>query len=184
MLNVTQLKTGTIFKENNQPLQVLKYTHTKTARGGANVKVKVRNLVDGGVIDKSYVATASVDDAVVERKNMQFLYQNSTFEFMDPKSFEQTSIPASVVGENKDFLSPGEHVHVLYFDGKPVSIELPNNMVLEVAYTEPGFKGNTVTNVFKDAKLSNEITVKVPTFVKIGDKVKIDTRTRRYVAKG
>ena len=102
---------------------------------------------------------------------------------MDPTSFTQISIPQSVVGESEKYMSEGEFVMVMHFEGNPVSIELPNNIVFEIKYTEPGFKGNTVTSTFKSATLSNGTNVKVPMFIKIGDKVKIDTRTGTYVSK-
>ena len=102
---------------------------------------------------------------------------------MDPDTYEQVTIPKKVVGDSAQFLKEGEKVQVLYFERQPVSIELPITLEFEVTYTEPGYKGNTVSNVYKDATLDTGATVKVPTFIKIGDRVKIDTRTGTYVSK-
>ena len=179
----TDLKTGTIYKENDQPLLVVKYQHIKVSRGSANVKVRVKNLINGSVLEKGYMSTAKVEDADVERKNAQYLYQDSGFVFMDPETYEQFTIPEDVIGDSSRFITEGMTVQVQYFEGKPISVDLPMSMVFEVEYTEPGFKGNTVNNVFKPATLINGVEVKVPSFVKIGDKVKIDTRDGSYVSK-
>lgn len=178
-----ELKTGTIFKEDNAPYLVMKYEHIKSARGGANVKVKARNLLTGQVLEKSYLASAKVSDADVMRKNAQYLYKEKDYIFMDPDTYEQISIAEDIIGEPAKFLIEGETVQVMYFEGKAVTVDLPITMIFEVSYTEPGFKGNTVSNVYKDAELTNGATVKVPTFVKIGDKIKIDTRSGDYVSK-
>ena len=179
----TELKTGKIYKEEEQPFLVLKYDHIKSARGGANVKVKVRNLITGAVLEKSYPASGRVEDADVIRKNAQYLYKDKGYVFMDPETYEQVTVSEEVVGDSARFLTEGDTAQVLYFEGKPVSLDLPNNLVFEVVYTEPGYKGNTVSNVYKDAKLNNEAVVKVPTFIKIGDRIKVDTRTGGYVSK-
>ena len=184
MLLATELKTGKIFKDNDIPYVVLKYEHIKSARGGANVKVKARNLLNASVLEKSYLATDKVEDADISRKNAQYLYKDSAgYVFMDPDTYEQIAVSEDVVGEGSRFLTEGEKVQVLYFEDRPISVELPKGMVFEVTYTEPGFKGNTVSNVYKDATLTNGAAVKVPTFIKIGDKIKIDTRTGEYTSK-
>lgn len=162
---------------------VVKYEHIKVSRGSAQVKVKVRNLITGQVLEKGYQSTAKVEDADVYTKNAQYLYNDGTYVFMAPDTYEQFSIPEDVIGDSARFLVEGEKVMVQYFDEKPISVDLPTTLIFEVSYTEPGFKGNTVSNVLKDATLSNGAVVKVPTFVKIGDKVKIDTRTGDYVSK-
>jgi elongation factor P len=102
---------------------------------------------------------------------------------MDPETYEQIPMSADVVGESSKFLKEGEKVQVMYFEDSPVSIQLPNSMIFEITYTEPGFKGNTVSNAYKDATIENGTVVKVPPFIKIGDKVKINTETEEYVSK-
>lgn len=178
------LKTGKIFQENGQPFQVVKYEHVKVARGGATVKIKAKNLITGAALEKSYASTAKIQDASVTRSTAQYLYQDGTgFIFMNPDTYEQFTISAKIIGDSKGFMKEGEKVQVMYFEGNPVTVELPKTMVFTVKYTEPGFKGNTATNTFKDAKLENEIVVKVPTFIKIGDRVKINTVSGEYVSK-
>jgi elongation factor P len=181
---VTDLKTGTIFKENGQPFLVIKYEHIKVSRGSANVKVKTKNLITGQVLDKSYLATAKVEDADVVRKNTQYLYKDDNYVFMDPDTYEQFFIPKTTLGDNVEkFLKEGESVQVMYFEGKPVSVDLPITMNFEITYTEPGHKGNTVSNVMKDATIETGAVIKVPTFIKIGDRVKVNTQSGSYMSK-
>ena len=182
-MQASDLKTGTVFKDNNQPFVVVKYTHTKTARGGATVKVKAKNLLTGQVIEKRYLSNSKVTDADVTRGNAQYIYHDNGYVFMNPKSFEQFVIEDSVVGDSSKFLEEGKSVQIMYFEGTPVAIDLPNTLTFEVSRTEPGYKGNTVSNVLKDATLSNGTIIKVPTFIKVGDIVKIDTRSGQYVSK-
>jgi len=180
----TDLKTGRIFQEDGVPFQVLKYEHIKSARGGANVKVKVHNLLNGSVLEKGYLATARVEDASVFRSNAQYLYKDSNnFYFMDPNTYDQFTISQKIIGESEAFLKEGEKAQVMYFEERPIALELPKTMIFEITYTEPGHKGNTVTNTYKDAILENGTVVKVPTFIKIGDRVKINTESGEYSSK-
>ncbi len=182
-MQANDLKTGTIYKESGTPLLVLKYTHTKVARGGATVKVKVRNLLTDAVIERNYKAGDHVEEADVMRKNAQYIYEDNGYVFMDPDSYEQFTVKPDAIGESARFLKEDTRVQVMYFEGEPVSIELPIKMEFEVVYTEPGYKGNTVSNVLKDAELDNGATAKVPSFIKKGDRVIIDTRSGEYISK-
>ncbi len=180
----SDLKTGKVFKENGSPFLVVRYEHVKSARGGAAVKVIAKNLITGSVLEKGYKAGDSVEEADVYRKNAQYLYKDSVgYNFMDPESYDQFSIDESIIASEGKYLKEDMSVVVVYFEDKPISIELPNSLVFVVAYTEPGFKGNTVSNVYKDAELDNGSRAKVPMFIKIGEKVKIDTRTGEYLSK-
>ena len=179
----TSLKTGTIFKEGNAPWLVDKYEHTKTGRGGATVKVMARILITDQVLEKRYKSTAKVEDADTVRKNAQYLYQDNGYYFMDPVTFDQFRVKKEVIGEKIRFLQEGETVQLLFFEGNPVSLALPKTMIFEISETPPGFKGNTVSNVFKDATLTNGAVVKVPSFAKSGDKIKINTDSGDYVSK-
>ena len=179
----SDLKTGTIFKDNNAPFLVMRYEHIKTARGGATVRVKGRNLITGQVLEKSWGSSDKVEDADVTRKNVQYLYRDNGYVFMDPDTYEQITLSEDLLGDSVRFLLEGEKAMVVYFEENPISVELPASIVFEITYTEPGFKGNTVSNAFKDATISNGSIVKVPPFIKIGDTVKIDTRTGEYVSK-
>lgn len=180
----TDLKTGKVFKENGAPFLVVRYDHVKSARGGAAVKVIAKNLISGSVMEKGYKAGDSVEEADVYRKNAQYLYKDPAgYNFMDPDSYEQFSIEEPILENEGKYLKEGMNVIVVYFEDRPISVELPNSLVFEVTYTEPGFKGNTVSNVYKDAELENGMKAKVPMFIKIGEKVKIDTRTGEYLSK-
>jgi len=179
----TDLKTGVIYQEDGQPWQVEKYSHHKTARSGATVKVFVRNLITGETRQKNYLGNNKVEDAFVERKNVQYLYQNNGYIFMDPDTYDQFAVPEKALGGKAKYLKAGETFQVMYFEGKPVSVEFPNSMIFEVVYADPGFKGNTVGNVLKNAQMDGGFTVKVPTFIKKGTKVKVDTRTGSYISK-
>ena len=184
MLNVTELKNGTIYEENIQPWQVIKYEHIKVSRGSANVKVKVRNLITDQVLEKTYFSTAKVNRADVQTKNAQYLYKDSNgYIFMDPETYEQMSVSARIIGQRKSFLKEGQKVLIQYFNDNPINIDLPNTMDFKITYTEPGYKGNTVNNVYKDAEIETGAKVKVPAFIKIGDKIKVDTRSGEYVSK-
>ena len=179
----TDLKTGTIYKENNQPWQVEKYDHVRTARSGVTVKVQVRNLISGRTRQKSYKGDENVENAYVERKNVQYLYKSNGYVFMDPKTYDQFTLPEETIGEKAKYLKEGATVQMLYFENKPVALNLPNNMTYEVTFTVPGHKGNTVSNVYKDAEVDAGFTVKVPSFIKRGTKIVVDTRTGEYVSK-
>ncbi len=180
---VTDLKNGVIFKENGHPFIVVKYEHVKVSRGSAQVRVKMKDLITGQVLEKSWQSTAHVEDTYVETKNAQYLYKDTGYVFMDPENFNQFTIDEETIGDTAKFFKEGEKVMVKYFEGNPISVDLPITMIFEIKYTEPGFKGNTVTNVYKDAELENGTIVKVPTFIKIGDKIKVDTRNGEYVSK-
>ncbi len=181
-LNVTELRNGTFYKEGNNILLVLTYEHVKTGRGSGNIKVKVRNLRTGSVVEKSFITGARVDEASVEKKKAQFLYRDGdTFNFMDPISFEQFSIPSQVIGEQAKYLKDGLEVVLVVSDAEALGLELPMSLIYVIAETGPGEKGNTVSNVFKEAVLDNGLVVKVPMFMKVGEKVKVDTRSGEYV---
>lgn len=182
MISVTELRAGRAFKEDDQPYLVLKYEHTKLGRGKANIKVKVRHLVTGKVSEKTFISGAKVEELETLKKKMQFLYQDASgFYFMDPETFEQVSISSGVIGEQAGFLKEGAKVDVLFVEDRALSVDLPVSVVLAVAQTEPGVKGNTATRSLKAATLENGMRVQVPLFVKVGDKIKVDTRTGEYV---
>ncbi len=184
MIVVTELRAGTIFEENGNLLQVQSYEHIKMGRGSANIKVKVKNLRTGAITEKSFINGARVNDVSVFKRDLQYLYKDlSNAYFMNPVSFEQVEIPLKLIGSDVNYLKEGENVNVSFLDNEALSINLPPKMVFKVLETAPGIKGNSATNVFKDAVLENGISVKVPLFIKIGDKVRIDTRTGTYTEK-
>ncbi len=182
MIEATNLKAGTTFLMDGKPYRVVKYTHTKIARGGASVKLSVRNLKTGKLEEKSLGSSVKVDDIATVKKPLQFLYVDGTdVIFMDTKNYEQVDIPAKTVGEQLKFIKEGEKVDVLFWDDKPLSFDIPPKVTLKVIETAPGVKGDSATNVYKPARLENGLELKVPLFIKVGDKVRVDTRNGEYV---
>lgn len=163
-------------------LQVLTYEHIKMGRGSGTIKVKVRNLKTGSITERSFITGARVDEANIEKQKAQFLYRDAdSFNFMDPISFEQFLLPVQVVGEQARYLQEGMEVTLVIFENEALGVELPNSLIYTITETGPGEKGNTVSNVYKEATLDNGLVVKVPMFIKVGEKVKVDTRTGEYV---
>lgn len=179
----TGLKTGTIFKQDNHPFVVEKYEHTNTARSGATVKVRARNLITNQISAMNFKGATKVEDAYVLRRRVQYLYKDVDYIFMDPDTFEQFSMTREQVGSSGSYLKEGELVQVLFFENIPVVIELPNVVVFSIIETAPGHKGNTVSSVTKDATISTGAVIKVPPFIKVGDSIKINTKTETYVSK-
>src|ERR1035437_3561408 len=183
MIGVQELRAGIIYEENGNLLQVLSYEHIKMGRGSANIKVKVKNLRRGSTTEKSFINTAKVNDVSVLKRDHQYLYKDGdSAYFMNPQTFEQITVPMNVI-EGDQFLKESETYSISFLGDEPLSITLPPKVVLEVTETAPGVKGNSATNVFKDATLENGLTVKVPPFIKTGDKVRVDTRTGAYTEK-
>ena len=183
MIGVTDLKAGTVFEDNGQVFQVLSYEHIKMGRGSANIKVKVKNIKTGSTTERSFQNGARVNDMQVSKKEMQYLYQDSEFVyFMDPQTFEQISVPLKII-EGSIYLKEGMNFSLSFLGDEVIGILLPPKMDFTVAETEPGVKGNSATNIYKDATLENGLKTKVPLFIKIGDKVRIDTRTGTYSEK-
>lgn len=181
-LNVTDLRNGTFYKDGKDILLVLTYEHVKTGRGSGNIKVKVRNIRTGSVVERSFITGARVDEANVEKKKAQFLYRDEeTFNFMDPVSFEQFVIASQVIGDQAKYLKDGMDVILIVSEEEALGLELPMSLVYTITETGPGEKGNTVSNVFKEAVLDNGLVVKVPMFMKVGEKIKVDTRSGEYV---
>lgn len=181
-LNVTDLRNGTYFKEGNNILQVLTYEHVKMGRGSGTIKVKVRNVRTGSVTEKSFITGARVDEANVEKKKAQFLYRDGeSFNFMDPQTFEQFIVSSQVIGDQAKYLKDGLEVILVISGSEALGLELPMSLIYQVTETGPGEKGNSVSNVFKEAVLDNGLVVKVPMFIGTGEKVKVDTRSGEYI---
>lgn len=184
MIVVTELRAGTIFEENGNLLQVFSYEHIKIGRGSANIKVKVKNLRTGATTEKSFINGAKVNDVVVLKRDLQYLYKDlDNAYFMNSQTFEQVEIPLKLMGDDAYYLKEGDSFNISFLDKEALSVNLPPKMVFEVSETALGVKGNSATNVFKDAVLENGLRVKVPLFIKTGDKVRIDTRTGAYTQK-
>lgn len=182
MITATDLKNGITFLLDDKPYKVVKYSHTKIGRGGATVRVSARNLETGELTEKTFNGGAKVDEVATSKSRMQYLYNDGErATFMDPSSYEQTEISVDILGDTIYFMKEGSEVDVLFWEGKALSVDIPPKVVLEVVQTDPGVKGNSATNVYKPAKLENGLEVKVPLFIKTGDKVRVDTRTSEYI---
>lgn len=185
MIDVNQLRNGTAFELEGEPMLVVKYEFTKMGRGNANIKLKVRNLKTGAVLQKTFSSGNSVEEISLKRKKMQYLFSDlSQSTFMDPVSFEQIEIDNEVLAEAKPYLQGGGEVQVLFWEEQALAVELPPKMTFTVKDTGPGEKGNTVSNMYKAATLANGLEAKVPLFINQGEKVVIDTRNGSYVSRG
>jgi elongation factor P len=183
-MNFTDLKKGAIFQMDGVPYKVLDYKHTMMGRGSASVNVKIRNLLDGKILDKTFKGSENIDSANITSRPVQFLYSDgSQYHFMDNENFEQSSLSAAVVEDKKGFLKDGATVTAQFFNGQLINIELPKNMPLVVTYTEDAVRGDTSTAVTKNAKLETGLVVKVPAFIKQGDVISVDTSTGAYRAR-
>lgn len=180
MIPVTNLRAGTVFEDNGELFLVLKYEHIKMGRGSANIKVKVRNLRTGSLTEKSFISGAKVIPVALDKKELQFLYKDdNSCHFMDPKSFNQLPIPLKNLPEH-EFLKEGISYQVNFYGSEPLSIILPPKMEFMVTETGPSIRGNSASNIYKDSILENGMKVRVPLFIKIGDKIFIDTKTHTY----
>ncbi len=189
MISVTDLRSGATFTEDGQIFKVLKYEHTKMGRGTATIKVKIKNLKTGATTDKSFISGARVQETNLEKKEVQYLYsedrrskvEDRKYVFMDLRTFEQFTISGARISDEANFLQDGVNVQVMFWNGEPLSIELPIKMDFKVVVCDPGVKGNSATNIYKDATLENGLRLKVPLFIQEGQAVRIDTRTGEYV---
>lgn len=182
MLPVTELRNGAVFQEKGEPWIVLNYEHIKMGRGSANVKLKVRSLRTGHIGEKSFISNAKVVEADVDKVKATYLYQdNQNLNFMAKETFEQFSVPQEVVGGLRKFLKEGMEIVLLIWEGQALSVELPRSVELSVTETGPGVKGDSVSNVLKPATLENGLTINVPLFIHIGDKVRVDTKSGEYI---
>ena len=181
MVVVSELRSGMIFQEDGNLLQVLSYEHIKLGRGSANIKVKVKNLRSGSITEKSFINGARVQDVQVLKKEMQYLYKDEDGAyFMNPTSYDQVTIPLRIIGSDATFLKEGDTYPISFHGEEALAIVMPPKVELLVTDTAPGIKGNSASNVFKDATLENGFTTKVPLFINNGDKIRVDTRTGAY----
>ena len=185
MIDVNQLRNGTAFEMEGEPYIVLNYEFSKMGRGNATIRVKIRNLKTGAVTSRSFTSGARVEDIQLRRKPMQYLYSDAqTAFFMDPKSFEQVELNKSLITDQLPYFSEGLDVLVLFWEEAALAVELPPKLTFSVKETGPDAKGNSASNVYKQATLNNGLDVKVPLFIKLGEKVVVDTRTGEYVSRG
>jgi len=182
MISVTELRAGAVFEDRGEYFLVLTYKHIKMGRGGGTIKVKVRNLTSGANVEKSFPNGARVQDVILERKKVQYLYRDGVgFHFMDIVSYEQFQLPDRLVSDYVPYLKEGLEVLLFAVGDKPMYIEIPKILEYKVTQTGGAARGNTVGAAQKDALCENGLSVKVPLFVKNGDVIRVDTRTGTYV---
>lgn len=180
-LSITNLKKGVLFQIDGVPYRVVDYNQKVMGRGGSIVNVRIKSVLDGKVLDKTFKGNETVDSATVTNEAAQYLYSDGdTFHFMNPETFEQFELPADMVGDNAGYMKEGDTVSLQFFEGRVINVELPKNVPLLVTYTEDVVKGDTTSSVQKDATLETGITIKVPAFIKQGDVISVDTATGAY----
>jgi len=180
--NTSQFKKGLKVLIDNEPYLMVDTEFMKPGKGQAVYRTKLKNLVRGNVIDRTYRSGDKIEAADVAESSMQYLYNDSTnWVFMDPESFEQHEVSKDLLAGAEQWIKEGAMVDVVFWNDRPISVTPSNHVVLEVTYCEPGAKGNTATNVQKPATLETGAEVGVPIFINIGDFVKVDTRTGQYV---
>jgi len=182
MLTINDLKIGTKITFNNEPYVVIFAQHSKQGRAGGIMRTKIKSLITGAIIEKTFAGAEKLQPAELETKKAQYLYSDSEgYHFMNSGNFEQFALSKNQLSETTKFLKEGGEVDIIYFQGNPININLPIKMTFEVTYTEPGFKGNTASTVTKPATLETGTQVAVPLFIKNGDKIVLDTRDGSYV---
>ena len=187
MISAGEFRNGVTFEMDGQVMQVIEFQHVKPGKGAAFVRTKMKNVITGAVIETSFNPTAKFENAYVERRSMDYSYNDGDlYNFMDMETYDMVPIAAELIGDNVRFLKEEMVCKMNSYKGKIFAVELPTFIELEVTETDPGFKGDTATNVTKPATLETGAEIKVPLFIGPGDRIKIDTRTGEYLerAKG
>lgn len=182
MATTADIKNGLVIDFEGALYNIVEFQHVKPGKGGAFVRIKMKNLVTGRVLDRTLRSGEKIEIVRMDARPMQYLYQDGDhFVFMDQETYEQVSVPEPVVGDAALFLKEGENVKINFNDETPVTLEIPNFLNLKIIDCEPGVKGDTVTNVTKPAKLETGAIVQVPLFVESGEIIRVDTRTVEYI---
>ncbi|GAB2483617.1 elongation factor P [Promicromonospora xylanilytica] len=184
MATSNDIKNGTVLRIDGNLWSVIEFQHVKPGKGGAFVRTKMKNVLSGKVVDKTFNAGVKVETANVDRRDFQYLYMDGEdFVFMDTDTYDQVNVSAAIVGDAKDYMLEGMNVMLASNDGTPLYIELPTSVVLEITYTEPGLQGDRSTGGTKPATLETGAEIQVPLFLEQGVKVKVDTRTGDYLGR-
>ena len=182
MVSAGDFRNGVTFEMDGQVWSIIEFQHVKPGKGAAFVRTKLRNVITGAVTETTFNPSAKFPTAFVERKDMQYLYEDGgLYYFMDPETYEQLPINESTLGDNFKFVTENMMCKVLSYKGNVFGVEPPNFVELKVTKTDPGFKGDTATNATKPATLETGAEIKVPLFIEEGDMIRIDTRTGLYM---
>jgi elongation factor P len=183
-VSTNQFRNGMHVEVDGSVWRIVEFQHVKPGKGGAFVRTRLKGLDSGAVVDRTFRAGEKFARVHTEVKNVQYLYDaGEDVVFMDEETFEQFNLPRESVSEVLEFVQPSSSVQMLTVDGRPAGVQLPSSLELTVAETEPGVKGDTVSNVTKPATLETGATVQVPLFVNVGDRIKVDPRERRYISR-
>jgi len=184
MIDVNELRKGVTFEFDGQLYKVLDYSHNKTGRGGANIRVKARNMLTGANIEKTFNSGQSVQDVRLDFHNVQYLYSDGEFyHFMDNETFEQPAIKADVLGDDALYLIEGLEVKLTFYNGEAIDVEFPTSVDLEVTESDMAIRGDTATGVTKKVRVQTGLQVQVPNFINVGDVIRVDTRTGDYITR-
>ena len=182
MLSTSDFRKGLRLKIDNDPYYIVDFQHARTAQRRANVWTKLKNIKTGAVIERTFPAGEQFEQPDFQEKIMQYMYSSGgEYHFMDTHNYEQIALSQEQLGDYKWYLVVGREYKILFFEGNPVNLDIPTSVILQVITTGPGVKGDTVTNITKEASLETGLPVKVPLFIKEGDFVKVDTRTGEYI---
>jgi elongation factor P len=184
MASTADIKNGVVLNIDGQLWSVVEFQHVKPGKGGAFVRTKMKNVVTGKVVDKTYNAGAKIDIENIDRRDFQYLYNDGdSFVFMDVADYDQINVPAATVGDAANFLLENQQVQIALNNGNPLYVELPASVVLEITYTEPGLQGDRSSAGTKPATVETGYEIQVPLFLETGTKVKVDTRTGDYLGR-
>ncbi len=185
MATTNDLKNGMTLNLDGQLWTVTEFQHVKPGKGGAFVRTKLKNVLSGKVVDKTFNAGTKVEVATVDKREMQYLYrEGEDFVFMDTETYDQPRIPGATVGDASDYLLPEQNAVIAFNNENPLYIELPAAVVLEVTETEPGLQGDRSTGGTKPATVETGAVINVPLFITTGEKIKVDTRSGDYLGRG
>ena len=184
MATTNDLKNGLVLNLDGQLWSVVEFQHVKPGKGGAFVRTKLKNVLSGKVVDKTFNAGTKVETATVDKRDFQYLYkEGSDFVFMDSQSYEQIHVPVETVGEMAKYMLENQDAVVAVHEGTPLYVELPAAVELTISYTEPGMQGDRSTGGTKPATLETGAEIQVPLFLNTGDRIKVDTRDGRYLGR-
>lgn len=181
-VNATELRAGVAFLYEGKPFKVTKYQLIKMGRGGATVRVNCVNLETFANVEHAFSSNLSFDLITLSKRRLQYLYKDEkTAYFMNPANYEQIEVPLTILGDDVAYIKEGGECDIMFWEDRAMSVDLPPNIILEVVECDPGIKGNSASNFLKSAKMENGLDVKVPLFIKVGDRIKVDTRSGDYL---
>lgn len=184
MVSTNDLKNGMVLNLDGQLWSVVWFQHHKPGKGGAVMRTKLKNVASGAVVERTFRADEKVDQAVVDKREMSYLYHDGThYVFMDSQTYDQLSVEEDEVGDNKNWLTEGQVATLSLYEGRPIAVELPASVELKIEHTDPGVKGDRVSGAMKPATLQTGVTVQVPLFIETGETIRVDTRTGEYLTR-